>query len=154
MLEQDLSQSELGRRVGVSQATIYKLLTGESYGTKHLHLIARELGTTPAYLTGEIDDPDDGAPPPVVAPRTQLVMMPVGMPSEEALADMYEGQLRVFAKLSGAELARALAKRLPKALARLQSVELYLDVDHQPEDIEDALPLPTDRPLTQRSQRK
>ncbi|MCC2978886.1 helix-turn-helix domain-containing protein [Sphingomonas sp. IC4-52] len=58
-----LSQSELGRRVGVSQATIYKLLVGESYGTRHLHKIARELLTTPAYLTGETDDPDRDAPP-------------------------------------------------------------------------------------------
>ena len=58
-----ISQSELGRRVGVSQATIYKLLVGESYGTRHLHKSARELGTTPAYLTGETDDPEQGAAP-------------------------------------------------------------------------------------------
>lgn len=58
----ELSQSELARRVGITQATIYKLLAGEIYGTKHLHRIARELGTTPAYLSGETDDPTADAP--------------------------------------------------------------------------------------------
>ncbi len=61
MALRDLSQSELARRVGVSQATIFKLVSGRIYGTKHLHKIARELGTTPAYLEGEIDDPDADA---------------------------------------------------------------------------------------------
>jgi transcriptional regulator with XRE-family HTH domain len=58
-----LSQAELARRVGVRQPTIFKLTTGGGYGSKHLHRIARELQTTPAYLTGETDDPVDGAPP-------------------------------------------------------------------------------------------
>ncbi len=57
-----LSQSELARRVGVAQATIAKLAIGESAGSKHLHRIAQELRTTPAYLTGQIDDPDEHAP--------------------------------------------------------------------------------------------
>lgn len=59
-----LSQSELARRVGITQATIYKLLAGKTYGSTHIHKIARELQTTPAYLTGETDDPDADAPPP------------------------------------------------------------------------------------------
>jgi phage repressor protein C with HTH and peptisase S24 domain len=63
-----LSQAELARRVGISQQAIGKLATGESYGSKHLHLIARELGTTPAYLTGETDDATEGALP---APKAQ-----------------------------------------------------------------------------------
>lgn len=56
-----LSQPELARRVGVSQSMIGKLATGGAYGSKHLHRIARELGTTPEYLMGESDDPV-GAP--------------------------------------------------------------------------------------------
>lgn len=59
-----LSQSELARRVGVSQTSIAKLASGRGYGSKYIHQIARELGTTPAYLTGETDDPDEDAPPP------------------------------------------------------------------------------------------
>ncbi len=58
-----LSQSELARRVGVTQTTIRKLVSGGGYGSKYLHLIARELQTTPAFLTGETDDPSAGAPP-------------------------------------------------------------------------------------------
>lgn len=57
-----LSQSGLARRVGVTQATIYKLLSGVSVTSRHLPKIARALGTTAAYLEGEIDDPDAGAP--------------------------------------------------------------------------------------------
>lgn len=58
-----LSQSALARKIGVSQATIGKLAIGVSTGSKHLHSIARELGTTPAYLIGETDDPFEGALP-------------------------------------------------------------------------------------------
>lgn len=64
MAAREISQSELARRVGVSQATIFKLVSGKLYGSRHLHKIARELGTTPAYLTGETNNPDEGAPPP------------------------------------------------------------------------------------------
>lgn len=148
------SQAELARRVGMSQGAMNSLIRGRSRSSTHLHKIAYHLRTTPSYLTGDIDDPDEGAPSPIPAPRTQLVMMPVGMPSEEALADMYEGQLRVFAKLSGAELARALAKRLPRALARLQAAELFPDLDDQPDAPEDGSLQSIDRPATQRSQRR
>lgn len=77
--DRGLSQSELGRRVGVSQATIAKLITGGGYGSKHLHKIAYELGTTPAYLTGETDDPDEGAMPLPTAERIaeQLDSVPI-----------------------------------------------------------------------------
>ena len=57
------SQSSLARKLGISQTAIGKLATGDPSGTKHIHLIARELGTTPAYLTGETDDPDQDAIP-------------------------------------------------------------------------------------------
>lgn len=63
-----LSQAELARRIGVSQQAIGNLATGSVQGTRHLHRIARELGTTPAYLAGETDDPSEGALP---APRAE-----------------------------------------------------------------------------------
>lgn len=149
----DLSQSELARRVRVNQSTIAALLSGRSRSSSHLHLIARELQTTPAYLTGETDDPDEGAPPPPPTPRVQLVMMPVSLPSEEALVEMYEGQLRAFGRLQGAELARALAKRLPKALARLQAEQLYEQTDDAPDEPATASPQSIDHPGLKRSQR-
>lgn len=61
--ERGISQAELARRVGVAQQTIHKLITGGSRTSAHLHRIARELGTTADYLTGETDDPSEGALP-------------------------------------------------------------------------------------------
>lgn len=55
------SQSSLAREVGVSQATIGKIVTGQSAGSSHLHKIARLLRTTAAFLTGEVDDPSEDA---------------------------------------------------------------------------------------------
>lgn len=63
MIELDISQSELARRVGVTQQTIGKLCKGQSHGSKYLHQIARELGTSPEYLTGQTNDPSEGALP-------------------------------------------------------------------------------------------
>lgn len=117
MAHRELTQSELARRVGVSQASIYRLVAGDAYGSKHLHKIARELGTTPAYLSGETDDPDEGAPPPPPEPLYQLVTMPVALPSEGALTAMFEALLLASPRLHGAELAQELARRLPRSLS-------------------------------------
>lgn len=65
-----ISQAELARRVGVAQPTIAKLIAGTSRGSSHLHLIARELRTTPEYLTGATEDPAEGALP---APTASMV---------------------------------------------------------------------------------
>lgn len=51
-----MSQAELARRVGVSQPTINALVNGNNSGSKHLHRIAAELETSPAWLVGETDD--------------------------------------------------------------------------------------------------
>jgi transcriptional regulator with XRE-family HTH domain len=58
-----ISQAELARRVGVRQSTMNSLIKGDSQSSKYLHRIARELGTTPAYLSGETNDPEADAPP-------------------------------------------------------------------------------------------
>lgn len=75
LVDKGLSQSELARRVGVSQSAIHKLASGGAYGSAHLHKIARELGTSPAYLSGETDDATEGAVP---------------LPSAEALAEQLD----------------------------------------------------------------
>lgn len=56
-----LSQAELARRVGVSQPTIFKLIHENKSGSRVLHLVAKELETTPDYLSGETDDPEGEA---------------------------------------------------------------------------------------------
>ena len=53
-----LSQAELGRRVKLNQSTINGLIRGEQQSTTKLVQIARELRTSPEYLTGESNDPD------------------------------------------------------------------------------------------------
>jgi len=55
------SQAELARRIGVKSTSIWKLVSGHAQGSKYLHQIARELDTTPEYLTGETDDPSPAA---------------------------------------------------------------------------------------------
>lgn len=53
----DMSGAELARRTGITQPSISNLITGTSRKTTHILEIARELDTTPEYLTGETDDP-------------------------------------------------------------------------------------------------
>lgn len=123
MKDCDVSQSELARRVGVSQTTIAKLLSGKGYGSKHLHRIARELQTTPAYLEGETDDPNLGAPPPAPAPKAQFLTMQVAFPNEYALARMFEGLLRTMDRAAPLdEQALLLARRLPIGLSQLRDL--------------------------------
>lgn len=171
MAERELSQNELARRVGVSQQTIHKLVSGGGYGSKHLHRIARELGTTPAYLEGETDDPDADAPsapeltyqqremvglleeippkdlgaithvlrliaakapPPPQSSGAQAVNLPDLLPSEEALAQMFEALLMAMDRsVPLAEQARLLAQRLPIGLSQLQDL---LPAGWTPED--------------------
>lgn len=60
-IEVGLSQAELARRVGVRQSTMNSLIRGNSQTSRSLTKIARELQTTPEYLTGETDDPSPDA---------------------------------------------------------------------------------------------
>lgn len=115
-----LSQAELARRVGVRQSTMNSLINGDSRSSRSIVAIARELATTPAYLTGEIDDPDAGAPQPSAEPNVQLVTMPVALPSEDGLARAFQGLLAASRGMEEAALARELAKRLPTLLGVLR----------------------------------
>ena len=74
--ELGLSQSELARQAGISQATIGKLESGISSGSSQMHKIARALQTTSDFLTGETDDPSLGAAP---APTPQMIAEQLGM---------------------------------------------------------------------------
>lgn len=56
MKSKGIGQSELARRVGVTQQTIGKLVRGEAQNSVHLHKIARQLETSVEYLTGETDN--------------------------------------------------------------------------------------------------
>lgn len=56
--ERGIAQAELARRVGVTSTAINHLLKRGTGGSKHIHQIARELHTSPEYLTGETNNPD------------------------------------------------------------------------------------------------
>ena len=87
MEELDIGQSELARRVGISQNSIWRLLNKNKVGSVHLAKIARTLGTTPDYLEGETDDPLANAPLPA-APREDMV--------EVAMVDLAYGMGGTF----------------------------------------------------------
>lgn len=60
--ELGMSQSELARRVGLTQGSIAQLVSGRSRSSAHIHKIARELKTTPAFLSGETNDSTSDQP--------------------------------------------------------------------------------------------
>lgn len=121
-----LTQPKLAERVGMTQGAINKIANNNPNGSSKLHLIARALLTTPAYLTGEVDDPDEDAPPPVPAPEIRFVTMSVALPPEAALAEMFDALLAGITPQTPvderAAQARLLAERLPIGLSRLQDL--------------------------------
>lgn len=124
-----LSQSELARRVGISQQTIHKLVVGQSRGSTHIAAIARELATSPAYLTGDVDDPREGAAPPRPRPTVQVATMQVLLPDQRALARMFLGILKASEGMSQDALSDELARMLPKGLGLLQGPLVFEDSD-------------------------
>ena len=147
------SQAALARAAGLPQSTLNGLINRPYRWSPHLSRIAGALSTTVAYLVGETDDPDQNAPPPPPAPRVQLVTLQVALPSEAALAAMFEAQLQVFGDLQGAELARALAKRLPNGLVRLREARSIEQSDAHHDQAAGGEPPPGDRHEVQRAQR-
>lgn len=146
-----LSQTKLAKLVGLSQGTIGKLEAGISSGSSYLHRIARALGTTSEYLTGETDDPDLNAPPPAPEPLTQVLMMPVVLPAEAALERMFLGILRSMPGATEIELAHGLAKLLPTGLRTLQG-QLRYEPLGQADDGDDHHPSrPARNPARQRA---
>ncbi len=71
-----ITQTELARRIGVTQGTIAQLISGRIQSSSKLHKIAKALETTPEYLTGETDDPDAGYVP---LPSTEQVAADLGL---------------------------------------------------------------------------
>ncbi|CAN5865289.1 hypothetical protein BH11PSE6_BH11PSE6_12140 [soil metagenome] len=71
MAQLGLSQSELARRVGMSQQAIGKLIHGHTRNTPNIAQLAKHLRTTPAYLSGDAEDPEEGALP---SPTPEIVV--------------------------------------------------------------------------------
>lgn len=52
LAELHISQAELARRCGLAQSTVNGLINGHSRSSAHLHVIARQLGVSTAWLAG------------------------------------------------------------------------------------------------------
>lgn len=122
MRKADEDQSSLARAIGITQGAISKILQGKTANSRHLPRIAHHLGASLPWLLGETDDPEADQPAPA-APVVQFVTMQVALPSERALARMFEGLLRSM-DLSAPVDAQALllAKRLPIGLSQLRDL--------------------------------
>jgi transcriptional regulator with XRE-family HTH domain len=59
-----LSEREVARQLGMSLEALDKFKHGESRSSRRMDRLARVLKTTPAYLKGEVDDPDLDVPAP------------------------------------------------------------------------------------------
>lgn len=57
MLAADVSQSEMARRLGVTQGAVQQIASGETKNSRLLPDIARELGVSLDWLKGITDDP-------------------------------------------------------------------------------------------------
>lgn len=112
-------QSSLARAIGITQGAISKILQGKTANSRHLPRIAHYLNASLPWLLGETDDPEADQLAPT-APVVHFVTMQVALPSERALARMFEGLLRSM-DLSAPVDAQALllAKRLPIGLSQL-----------------------------------
>lgn len=123
MTARRVSQSALARAVGATQGSISLILLGKTTNSRLLPKIAMFLGVSLAWLLGMADEQDDGNAMPAVPPQ---VMLPVVLPSENALAEMFAGLLLVIDELQPVrerqldELARELAQLLPTGLSQLQ----------------------------------
>jgi hypothetical protein len=119
------SQSALARMVPMNQSTLNGLVRNPYRWSPYLPALARALQTTVEYLVGETDDPDENAPAPPQAPTMQMVMMPVALPNEAALKQMFAAMLssavdETGRQLEGDALAHDLAMLLPSALGNLR----------------------------------
>lgn len=122
-----VSYTSLAKSIGVKQPTITRLVKGEQRSTARIDLLAAALKTSPAYLTGEIDDPDADAPQTSVdVTPARPIMMPVMLPSERALSHMFRTMLRLLKQLPDEpdddERARLLAQWLPIGLSQLRDL--------------------------------
>lgn len=124
MQAKGVDQVTLAQAVGASQAAISMILSGKTHRSRLLPDIAEFLGVSLRWLKGQDVPPDDIAAPGATpeAPKLQVLMMPMVLPSEDALTEMFSALLSI--EQPGETLderARFLAQLLPASLAQLQA---------------------------------
>jgi phage repressor protein C with HTH and peptisase S24 domain len=102
-----ISQSELARRVGIGQSSASRLEAGGTRNPRQIVQIARILGTTPEYLTGETDDP---------APTTEIKLVA----HAAANSDMVEiAEFNLAYGLGGTYIHDAPAERVMRPFSKV-----------------------------------
>lgn len=124
MVDAGKDQSALARAVGCTPGAINQIVLGNVSRSRFLPDIAEELGVSLRWLRGDDVGPDPTVPrPPKPAQAQQSVTMQVLLPSEAALARMFEGLLLPLDLTAPkAEIAQLLARRLPTGFAQLRDL--------------------------------
>lgn len=68
-----MTQSAVARAIGVKPPSISRLVKGKHAQTRHIFGLARAVRTTPEYLTGITDDPEDNSLPDLTFEQRQLL---------------------------------------------------------------------------------
>ncbi len=124
MKEVGMDQPTLAHALKVSQGSISKIVSGKTRNSRLMPRIATLLRKPLPYLLGESDDQVAGelAAPPSV----RFVTMSVALPSELALAQMFDSFLDILDALPDkpdrGERARLLAQWLPIGLSQLHDL--------------------------------
>ncbi|WP_179562302.1 MULTISPECIES: S24 family peptidase [unclassified Sphingomonas] len=109
MLRAGMNQSQLASAVGVKQPSIGRLISGETKTTRALDQIAAVLGTSPAFLKGQTDDPER-------SPSDPVALVPV----QAANADMVEiAEFNLAYGLGGTYIHDAPAERVMRPFSKV-----------------------------------
>lgn len=142
-----MEQSELAALVGVRQGTISKIVQGRTKNSRHLPRIASVLGVSVDYLLGQVGELDGTVDPPAPDPL-RIVSLSVVLPSERALAGMFDNLLELIDQLPGDvdrhERARLLARWLPTGLSQLKDLlpEAAAPLPEPRKELAEALAIP------------
>ena len=77
MIERDLDQSALARRVGCTPGAINQIIKGRTRQSKYLPAIASALGVSYSYLVGDTDDPEEWRPPSAEQGNPNVIEVPM-----------------------------------------------------------------------------
>lgn len=74
MKEKKVTQKALADAIGISPQAVSRIVNGETSDPRKLPLIAKTVGASPEFLLGEVDDPNEGAPVPVLSNQEVAVL--------------------------------------------------------------------------------
>ena len=111
------TQAEFAELMSVSQGTIARWEGGAKPEIEHIVRMADLAGVSVPVFTGQLLGQDR----PAVLMAGGAILLPVQLPNEEALSEMFEGLLETMPNNDPSSTARKLAQLLPNALAQTVS---------------------------------